>query len=1104
MDKDWVFLARESDGYISGVRAFISRSQSISPIPGKIFCPCKECKNRWRQSLKNVEDHIRCLGMWNDYVNVPWTSHGEELPILNEDATPPSSPQEVVPDHGMADMLQDAFGFHDHMEEDSGGHQDSTPSIDALKFYKLLDAADTDLFLGARIKKLEFLVRLYKIKCLHSMSDVAFSKILDVLRDTFPTSTTLPTSFYKTKKIMKDIGLSYTKIDACPNDCMLYWKDRINDDSCDICHTSRWKKKKRGNVDDGKPKARKVLRYFPLAPRLQRLYVSRHTAESMSWHSTLRTKDGVFRHPADAPAWAHLDEKYPDFGNECRNVRLGLASDGFNPFGMMNSSRSTWPVVMSVYNLPPWLCMKQPYMFLSLLIPGPKGPGKSIDVYLQPLVEELKMLWNQGVETYDAFKKETFTMRAAVLWTINDFPAYAMLSGYSTSGKKACPVCCEDTVSERLKKCKKQCYLGHRRWLDAGHRYRGWKNNFNGDVERRYAPRRKTGFEVLRATHGLTFQFGNQKKKKTRRKRKRPSEGPPEKDFGNWKKKSILFELPYWEHNLLPHCIDPMHTEKNFFDNLFGTLLGVEGKNKDSKNARDDMVDLDVKHDLHPVKEGDKIRYPAGSFNLLKEEKKMIYEVMADYRPPDGWSSNISSCVRLEERKLIGLKSHDCHILMQYILPIAIRRPIKCKKLITVLLQLSGFFRQLCTKVGSKAFFEELSRKIALTLCDLESIMPPSFFDIMEHLPIHLAEEAAIGDPVQYRWMYPIERYLHTLKEYMRNKAHPEASIAEGYIIDECLSFCTMYLSGDTESERIRQSRNGDDPHNIVRSGLPLFVTKGRALEYGKKFTLTDEQKHRAHTHVLLNCPEIDHHLKEHVDIEKRRRGRRCSIQEAERLANLSFSNYFKSKIRENIDEGDVTTDPDIRALAEGPSNVAKRYKKYVINGCRFHVKSVDTGSTYQNSGIYVKAESNCYATANDRQPRNEMLDYYGVLTDIIELDYHNGRRVLLFEGDWIDSRATNRGLKKDEFGFILVNFSYLLPPADTFIFASQAEQVFYIKDLIEPHWEVVVKAKPRDFFDMGADLDPEPYAPQQLADGVNAEDNGMISRFDISGVNLD
>jgi hypothetical protein len=110
-------------------------------------------------------------------------------------------------------------------------------------------------------------------------------------------------------------------------------------------------------------------------------------------------------------------------------VRLGLASDGFNPFKSMYPSYSIWPVVMVTYNLPPWLCMRYAFMMLTLLIPRPKQPRNVIDVYLQPLIDELKVLWYNGVQTYDAQKKQFFQLHAALVWTINDFPAYANLSG---------------------------------------------------------------------------------------------------------------------------------------------------------------------------------------------------------------------------------------------------------------------------------------------------------------------------------------------------------------------------------------------------------------------------------------------------------------------------------------------------------------------------------------------------------------------------------------------------------------------------------------------------------------------------------------------------
>ena len=82
-------------------------------------------------------------------------------------------------------------------------------------------------------------------------------------------------------------------------------------------------------------------------------------------------------------------------------------------------------MVLIPYNLPPWMCMKQTFVMLSLLILGPTAPGNGIDIYLQSLIDELNDLWEIGVETYDASIKQNFCIHAAILWTINDFLAYA-------------------------------------------------------------------------------------------------------------------------------------------------------------------------------------------------------------------------------------------------------------------------------------------------------------------------------------------------------------------------------------------------------------------------------------------------------------------------------------------------------------------------------------------------------------------------------------------------------------------------------------------------------------------------------------------------------
>ena len=102
--------------------------------------------------------------------------------------------------------------------------------------------------------------------------------------------------------------------------------------------------------------------------------------------------DGLLKHPADSEVWESFDSKYIEFSSEPHNVRLGLVADGFNPYENMSSTYSTWPVFLILYNLLPSMCMKMYSFILLLLIPSPTSLGNDIDVYLQPLVEELKEL----------------------------------------------------------------------------------------------------------------------------------------------------------------------------------------------------------------------------------------------------------------------------------------------------------------------------------------------------------------------------------------------------------------------------------------------------------------------------------------------------------------------------------------------------------------------------------------------------------------------------------------------------------------------------------------------------------------------------------------
>ena len=147
-----------------------------------------------------------------------------------------------------------------------------------------------------------------------------------------------------------------------------------------------------------------------------------------------------------------------------------------------------------------------------------------------------------------------------------------------------------------------------------------------------------------------------------------------------------------------------------------------------------------------------------------------------------------------------------------------------------------------------------------------------------------------------------------------------------------------------------------------------------------------------------------------------------------------------------------------VRWLARYPNNEAKRFKRYVINGLKFRTKDSEATRKTQNSGVCVVTEGGA--------------SYYGVLINIIELNYFEKYRYVLFKCQWADI-ISGRGCKKDEFGFPLVNFSRLIHMGgrlidEPYVLTSQASQVFYVEDVRHKDWVVVVKTKPREVFDVG------------------------------------
>ena len=99
-----------------------------------------------------------------------------------------------------------------------------------------------------------------------------------------------------------------------------------------------------------------------------------------------------------------------------------MSTDRMNPFGDLSGSHNTWLVILTIYNLPPWLCQKHRYLLLTMLIYGPRQLGNDIDVFLEPLIEDMKILWEKMVEMIDASLRKKFTLKAIIFVTITDYP----------------------------------------------------------------------------------------------------------------------------------------------------------------------------------------------------------------------------------------------------------------------------------------------------------------------------------------------------------------------------------------------------------------------------------------------------------------------------------------------------------------------------------------------------------------------------------------------------------------------------------------------------------------------------------------------------------
>ncbi|KAA0051591.1 hypothetical protein E6C27_scaffold174G001350 [Cucumis melo var. makuwa] len=383
-----------------------------------------------------------------------------------------------------------------------------------------------------------------------------------------------------------------------------------------------------------------------------------------------------------------------------------------------------------------------------------------------------------------------------------------------------------------------------------------------------------------------------------------------------------------------------------------GTFLDIPGKTKDSLNARRDLADSKIRLELTSINGEKKNFIPPACYTLTKKEKRFLLKSLSEMKVPWGYSSNVMNLVSIEDSKLNGLKSHDCHVLLQQLLPVAIR----------------------------------------------------------SMLPKH----------VRYAITHPIGLGCQKLRD------------------------------------------NSD------------YSELGRPLSSEVTSIPEGELLYQAHRYVLENIVDVQPYIEKHlIALQQQYRGRSKNQKWIQDEHNRTFISWLREKVETKLAIGDVEVSDNLQWIAHDPHPDVTTYNSYAINGCHYHTKSHDKNKTVQNSGVSLVAKTMQICSSKDKNPIIGEMSFYGVIEEIWELNY-NSFKVAIFKCDWVEYSG---GIKTDELGFVLVDLSKVGHKNDSFVFATQAKQVFFVEDPSDSRWSIVLTPPQRYFADQ--------YNDDELGDTV-------------------
>ncbi|XP_073051313.1 uncharacterized protein [Primulina eburnea] len=573
-----------------------------------------------------------------------------------------------------------------------------------------------------------------------------------------------------------------------------------------------------------------------------------------------------------------------------------------------------------------------------------------------------------------------------------------MLSGWSTSGKQACPHCMSDSDAFTLPCSGKTSWFdNHRKFLPADHPLRRSRTMFlRGKQVSQPAPISKPGDELLNELDEFGFRpsyemysdiINKQICSLTRCGRRR---------------RSIFWELPYWSTNLIRHNLDVMHIEKTSLTMSSIRFVIYKGVRRIMPNHELILFGWVLDPSCIHLQQTGNFRKQITHFD--KDARKVLFRWLKEVRFSDGYVSKMARCVDMNKLRMFGMKSHDCHVFMQRLIPVVFKELLP-RDVWEALTELSIFFADLTARNVKISDMLRLSEQIPIIMCKLEKIFPPSFFDSMEHLCIHLPYEARIMGPVQFRWMYPFERYLRTLKNTVRNKARVEGSICNAYFVKEAAIFCQHYFSESTASRRrktgeARESTYVDTDDSEL---LSIFRNRGKKIGAAKSRWLSNEEYHAISTYVLHNCNEIK-----------------------------PFVSMYENNVRMTYPDMD---DASVEAYIQ--TNLFQWFRQYPINGFNFHTVHDTSFKDTNNSGLQVSGHMSS----------GNVTEFYAQLEEIVEIEYPGlqMRQVVLFKCRWFHTHPRSGTRVHKKYKIVDVNRKNNLGDYEPFVFPTQASQVVYL-----------------------------------------------------------